>query len=54
MKRTILDKESKKYIVDIQLANVVECLGATITRQTVLDSKGVRSKRIIITYDEQQ
>jgi len=52
-RRIIVNKETRKHIVDIQLQNLLECLDGTLTRQTVIDSKGNTSKRIIITYNEE-
>ena len=49
-----MDEATKKIMVDMNISNLVQCLGGTVTHQTVIDSKGVTRKRIIITYDEQQ
>jgi hypothetical protein len=52
MRLITVDEQTKKSIVDIQIQNLVQCLGGTVTRQILLDSKGKTCKRIIITYEE--
>ena len=54
MKVTIVDEQTKKIMTDMNISNLLQCLGGTVTHQTVIDSRGVSRKRIIITYDEQQ
>ena len=54
MKVIIVDESTKKIMTDMNISNLVQCLGGTVTHQTVIDSKGITRKRIIFTYDEQQ
>jgi hypothetical protein len=45
-----LDKKTSKMMMEIQLNNICNILGGTWHRQSVLNSMGERTERIIITY----
>ena len=47
----IVDEKTKKIMTDLNISNLLQCLGGTITHQTVLDHTGKSYKRMIITYD---
>ena len=48
-----LENETKKFLMRIQLNNVVKLLNAQLYEQDVLDTHGVLKKRIVITYKEE-
>jgi hypothetical protein len=47
-----LENETKKFLMRIQLDNVVKLLNAQLYEQDVLDTNGIPKKRIVITYEE--
>jgi hypothetical protein len=51
--KTKLDEESKKFVIDLQLQNIVNILGAKVERCRVYDSdnRDKVSHKITITYN---
>jgi hypothetical protein len=45
-----LDKKTSKMMMEVQLNNICNILDGTWYRQSVLNSMGERTERIIITY----
>lgn len=52
--KTIMDQKVKDVLANIQLQGVAKLIGGTITHQSVIDSKGNPSRRIIITYEDRK
>lgn len=50
----MIDEDFRKFAVKTQLDNVCKILNGEIHYQDIIDSKGVASKRIIITYKENE
>ena len=48
----VIDENFRKFAVKMQLNNICKILGGEVHHQTIIDSKGKASKRIIITYRE--
>lgn len=48
-----MDKKTKETLLDIQLEFVRKSLNGKLSRQTLVDSRGNASKRIIIDYQEE-
>ncbi len=45
-----MDKKTSRMMMEIQLENICKIVNGTWHRQSLLNSKGERSERIIITY----
>ena len=46
----LMDKETSRLMMEIQLDNICKIVNGTWHRQSLLNSKGERTERIIITY----
>ncbi len=46
----LLNKKTSRMMMEIQLENICKIVNGTWHRQSLLNSKGERSERIIITY----
>jgi hypothetical protein len=46
----LMDKETSRMMIEIQLENICKIVNGTWHRQSLLNSKGELSERIIITY----
>lgn len=51
-KLKMIDDSFRRFAVTTQLNNICKILGGEVHHQTIIDSKGRASKRIIITYRE--
>lgn len=51
---TEMSKEDKEMMLRMQLDNIVSLTGGQISRSIMVDSKGNLTKRISITYKEDE
>lgn len=49
-----MDRETKIILLQIQLKNAVKLLDGTLTKKTIINSRGQSQKQIVITYDDNQ
>jgi UDP-2,3-diacylglucosamine pyrophosphatase LpxH len=52
--KTIMDQRLKDVLADIQLKGIAKLIGGTVHHQSVIDSKGAHSRRVIITYENRK